>query len=563
MSAPIDVSQANSFDLIVLGGGLAGAAVAAVMARHGWRVLIVDAGQHPRFAIGESMILEGSEVLRTMADHFDVPELTALSSELFVSKLGTSHGVKRHFSFLHHTPGKTESADQMFQAVIPKWPHGHELHLFRQDADATLFNAAVGYGAVPWVCTKVADLDFSSDRVSISTECGQTASAPMIVDAAGKGSPIARKLSLRSSEGIRTNTRGLFTHMIDVPCYSDSSRAAQQAGMPYPMSEGTLHHVFHGGWMWVIPFNNHPCATNRLCSVGLMLDRDQHPLDKSIAPSVEFERFIDRYPGMKKQFRNAKSVRPWVRSDRIQYGTTRCVGDRWCLLGHAAGFIDPLFSKGIYATMQSASVLCHLLLDSGIDGDFSKDYLAPLEKLTTRYRAGNDQVVSGAYASFEHPELWRTYISVWLLGAYLEYLGLMMSRYRANDRAQYVSAISEFRLTGGAYSEFERLADDVDFILFAAGSGEALDKANCIRSRMLLFENLPHAFRDTLDGMNHLPDRKIRLRALFGSGSTLGRGDFRKHFYGDLSRVQLGKWAFAESKMMRRFAKTLTKSAGN
>jgi FADH2 O2-dependent halogenase len=42
-----------------------------------------------------------------------------------------------------------------------------------------------------------------------------------------------------------------------------------------------------------------------------------------------------------------------VRTGRIQYTSSQVVGERCCVLGHAAGFIDPLYSKGLYTTLMS------------------------------------------------------------------------------------------------------------------------------------------------------------------------------------------------------------------
>ena len=104
-----------------------------MLARHGLRVVVFEAKSHPRFSIGESMILETSEVMRALAEYYDVPELAYYSSENYLSRIGTSHGIKRHFGFLHHTEGEPQRIDHSLQAVIPKHPHGHELHIFRQD----------------------------------------------------------------------------------------------------------------------------------------------------------------------------------------------------------------------------------------------------------------------------------------------------------------------------------------------------------------------------------------------------------------------------------------------
>ena len=74
------------------------------------------------------MILETSETLRAMAELYDLPELAYFSSENYFAAIGTSHGIKRHFSYLHHTEGYPQDPRRSLQAVIPRYPHGHELH---------------------------------------------------------------------------------------------------------------------------------------------------------------------------------------------------------------------------------------------------------------------------------------------------------------------------------------------------------------------------------------------------------------------------------------------------
>jgi tetracycline 7-halogenase / FADH2 O2-dependent halogenase len=94
------------YDVAIIGSGIAGSALGAILARHGQRVVIFEAKAHPRFAIGESLILETSEIMRALAAFYDVPELAYFSTENFLPFAGTTHGIKRHFGFLHHETGR-------------------------------------------------------------------------------------------------------------------------------------------------------------------------------------------------------------------------------------------------------------------------------------------------------------------------------------------------------------------------------------------------------------------------------------------------------------------------
>ncbi|MEZ4675008.1 MAG: tryptophan 7-halogenase [Caldilineaceae bacterium] len=360
----------NQYDVAIIGSGIGGSSLGMILARHGLRVIIFEAKSHPRFAIGESMILESSETMRALAEQFDVPEMAYFSSENFFNYIGTSHGVKRHFSYLHHEADKSQNVRHALQAVIPRQPHGHELHLYRQDVDYYQTVCAIDYGATVLQNTPITGLALAADKVTLTTQQGKQFSAAYVVDAGGYKSLIAEQLGLRDHD-MQTHSRGMFTHMVGVPDFHAVGASQKAYGLPYRVAEGTLHHIFHGGWLWVIPFNNHRRSTNPLCSVGLLLDPRIHPRRDELTIEEEFYAFIARFPSIAAQFKAARAVREWTYAPRLQYSSKQIVGDRWALLGHAAGFIDPLFSKGIYTTMMSLGVLADLLLDAHRDGDYS------------------------------------------------------------------------------------------------------------------------------------------------------------------------------------------------
>ncbi|MCG8348347.1 MAG: NAD(P)/FAD-dependent oxidoreductase [Chloroflexales bacterium] len=536
------------FDVAIIGSGIVGSTLGAILARRGLQVIMFEAKSHPRFSIGESMILETSETMRALAELYDVPELAYFSSENYFPYIGASHGVKRHFSYLHHTPGHTHQPLHSLQAVIPKHPHGHELHLYRQDVDYFLTTCAVHYGATVLQNTPVRDIAIDMQGVTVITAEGKQYAAAYLVDAGGFRSLVADKFNLRDFD-LQTYSRAIFTHMIDVPDFHEVGTMQKEADLPFSVAEGTLHHVFAGGWLWVIPFNNHAASTNPLCSVGLMLDPRMHPPRNDLVAEEEFFTFIERFPSVAAQFRNARAVREWVRTGRIQYSSKQVVGDRWALLGHSAGFIDPLYSKGLYVSLSSVSILAHYLLQAHRDGDYSRERFLPLERATLAYLRSNDLLVAHSYKSWESYHLWRAYSVLWLLGAYTELVKLFSIRIQSTQNGKidphlFIEQLQQLKLAGGGFAEYDHLAAQIDAVVEAVDLDDAVHIAIAVDRIYALFQSIdwmPQPFYAILAGRTHLPKHKIRLDLLKREQGFLRSGAYRDHFFGKRSIIQIGR----------------------
>jgi tetracycline 7-halogenase / FADH2 O2-dependent halogenase len=413
-----DNLSASSYDVLILGSGIAGTVLAVLLARHGVKVLVVERGEHPRFAIGESTVPETTFLFEVLAKRYDVPELEYFKNFGNVRKhISSSCGVKRGFSFVYHRPGQEQLGRESTQ--FPTWgvPFGPDLHLFRQDIDAYLVQLAIQYGAHVWQRTTLTSLETSAEGVMAKTSQGKEITAKYLIDGSGYGSPMAQQFQLREQPcSYLTNSRCIFTHMIGVQHYEDCGPSASEHRLPYAFSQGTLHHLFRGGWFWVIPFNNHDSSTNPLCSVGLNLDRDLYP-DNGMAPEEEFWKFVKQFPSVAKQFANARSVRPWVGTKRIQYGASKAAGQRFFMLPHSAGFVDALFSGGLTLTMATINGLAHRVISAVKENDFSEERFRSLEERMLCGLSHNDRLVACGYIALQDFELWNAWHRVWMLGS--------------------------------------------------------------------------------------------------------------------------------------------------
>lgn len=419
------------YEVVILGSGISGSLLAAVLAKNGVKVALIDAGTHPRFAIGESTVPETTTNLKIMANLFDIPELAEFAN-FFIhrDKVGASHGVKRGFSFCYHRPHQPHVPVETTQTATLSPPFGPDSHWFRQDTDQYVLTIAAQYGAEIFQGSTVTELSVRDDQVEVLLDKGAF-KAEFVVDATGPFSPFAKQMGVRETPcALKTQSRGLFTHMVGVKSW-DVLFGRKQHGMPYRMDQSTLHHLFDGGWMWVIPFDNHEQATNKLCSVGVMFDPRKFP-KTDISPEQEFAEFLQRYPSIGEQFDSARAVRKWVSTPRIQYSCTKLSAGRYFALPHAAAFIDPLFSTGLNLTAHAVNTLADVLLDAFRTGELDQQRLRGIEKQVMRKVEIFDRLVATSFDTFRSFPLWNAWYRIWEIGTYFNALGAMrcLMKYR-------------------------------------------------------------------------------------------------------------------------------------
>ncbi len=404
-------NSSKQFDVIILGSGLGGSTLATILAKYQTRVLIIDKGVHPRFTIGEALTSHTEKLLSLLSHQYGIPELDNLSSFHKINKnlKYCGCGYKRSFGFLYHQVGKEQSAQERIQ-----WGTGHDSHLFRQEIDHYMVKTALKYGAELLSQTTVSDIKIEANGIEVKLDSGEQLTANYLVDASGYNSILAKKFNLREKPTrFKTHSRSIFTHMVGVKNIDDCLKETHENITSW--YQGTVHHIFDGGWMWVIPFNNHENSSNPICSVGLNLDPRRFPKDNNLTPEDEFQSFISRFPSIPVQFENAKPVRDWVSTERLQYSSSSCMGERFYILPHAAGAIDAIFSVGLAQTFVTISPLAALILKAIANDDFSTKHFAALERLQQDIFDYNDKIANCTYICYRDFNLMNAWLRVWVL----------------------------------------------------------------------------------------------------------------------------------------------------
>jgi len=394
-------------DLAIVGSGFGGSILAMVARRLGLRVALLERGRHPRFAIGESSSPLAGILIEQLADRYDLPRLKPLAAFGAWQRAypGVGCGLKRGFTYFKHDAGRpfAVAADRSNQLLVAASPHDEisDTHWLRADVDAFLMREAVALGteyadevaldAVEWSAAGLPVLTGRRHRAPFRLE------ARGVVDATGPRGFLGRALAIepRPFDGY-PGTQALFSHFTDVarcdemPDYAGAGMPADAP--PYPIDDAALHHVFDGGWMWVLRFGNG--VTSAGVAVVDMLAEDLRVADGEPA----WQRLLARFPTVRAQFAEARPTRRFDWMPRLSYRAASAAGPRWALLPSAAAFIDPLFSTGFPLTLLGIERLASLLAS----GAFFDDP-ASLEVYSATTLAEADHTarfVAGCYAGF-------------------------------------------------------------------------------------------------------------------------------------------------------------------
>ena len=323
--------------------------------RLGLRVVLLERGTHPRFAIGESASPLAGVVIEQLAQRYDLPRLAPLAA-YGAWRRHHPHvtcGLKRGFTYYKHVDHqrfvqRPDRANELLVAASPS-DELSDTHWLRADVDLFLMQEAVSLGADYLDQAQLDAIEWRADHAELS---GVRRGAPIrvaarfVVDASGPRGFLSRALPIEGGDFAGyPGTQALYSHFTGVARCADMPEFATREQPPYPVDAAALHHVFDGGWMWVLRFDNG--VTSAGVAVTDALAADLRLADGEPA----WHRLLARYPSVAAQFFEAQPVRQFTWMPRLAWRATCASGERWALLPSAAGFIDPLFSTGIPLTL--------------------------------------------------------------------------------------------------------------------------------------------------------------------------------------------------------------------
>jgi flavin-dependent dehydrogenase len=337
----------DMYDVAIIGGGPAGSTAATLLARAGRRIIVLERENFPRFHIGESLLPFSMKAFTRM----DL--LEKFNQAGFLKKYGgeffsacCDKGVKFYFKDAYRS-----QTDHSYQVT-------------RGDFDKLLLDHARENGAEVHEQTAVEGVDFANEHVDLSIANRGNVKARYLIDASGRNSILGNKFKIKKT----------YDHLKKLSIFGHYNGVTRAEGI-----DGTLTGLIRGidRWFWIIPL------TPERTSIGVVLDSDTFKRSKQ-TPEDFLEEAIREQPILAKRMQNARRVSEVYVASDFSYRSTKLYGDRWVMAGDAAGFIDPIFSSGVFLAVFSGELAADALHEVLAQPRMAKKLFPRYEKKVNR-----------------------------------------------------------------------------------------------------------------------------------------------------------------------------------
>lgn len=387
------------YDVIIMGGAFSGASAALLLKRShpDLRVLVVERVEKFNRKVGESTSEVGG---------------CFLTRVLHLGSYLSAHHYQKHglrMWFCKSPQDKVEDCTELgpkYQSRLPTF------QLDRALLDEHVLELAVEAGAELLRPATLREITLAEGdeahrvTVNVSKEDVRSYTARWVIDASGKAAVLAKKLGLHRPLGDEHATSSVWCRYRKVNTLdSHKSRTEHPKLMmraKASRASATNHLMGRGWWVWLIPLANGDY------SVGIVWDRSVFTLPEGPSLTERLHAHILQHPIGRLMFENAEPIEDDTFYYKgLPYHTEQMVGNRWAMVGDAAGFIDPLYSQGLDYCGHTVFAVTQMIGNAHMGKDISEamNYLKTAYKRS--YRLWFESLYKGKYEYLGDAELVR------------------------------------------------------------------------------------------------------------------------------------------------------------
>ncbi len=325
--------MSNDWDVLVVGGGVAGCAAGIFLAQAGLRVLILEKGGHPRHHVGESLLPASMPILASLG----------VSMQEMATRYQPKHGAR----FSDSTINRCET----FSFSAPGDPPP-AFQVTREEFDAELKSRCLASGCRYEENCPVTTWRPIDGGVEVFTADQQIHRARFLVIAAGRS-----RLNCSTADGV-SDARDIsnrFGHLAIYNYFSDLPPAVED-------ERGYITvHLIANGWIWCIPLRNGDT------SIGVVLKGDS--VRRGVDHREQFDWALRGCPDLHDRLKGLLPRDEFRAAADYSYRSSVRYGDGWVKIGDAGGFLDPIFSSGVHLALNSAQLATRAIIAHLSNGD--------------------------------------------------------------------------------------------------------------------------------------------------------------------------------------------------
>jgi flavin-dependent dehydrogenase len=350
------IPSSSEYDCIVIGGGPSGSTTAALVADAGFKTLLLERDIEPRRKVGESLMPETYWVFERLG------VLNSMKQGPFVQKVGvqfvsSSGRESSPFLFIRHDPHECSRT----------W------HVERAKFDQLLLDNATSKGVEVHRGLRVLEVVFEGERAVGVRLAGNGAAtvtngtnaqpsdivrAKVIVDATGQAGLLGARFKLRQPNP-KFRKAAIWGH------FRGSRRDVIENGV----MTVCFRTLSNRSWFWHIPLSND------VVSIGVVGDADYFFKPGGGTPDEIFAGEVADCPAMAQRLASTEKVAGLDVVKEYSYATERSSGDGWVLVGDSWGFIDPIYSSGVWFALKSGQLAADAIIEGLRTGNTSGEQL--------------------------------------------------------------------------------------------------------------------------------------------------------------------------------------------